>query len=104
MADDSIARIGLIGLRDKLYWRPWGPRPLGAEIFHCFKAVEGGGYVSLCGEHVRRRSGGQQTARPPVSRRCGRCDQEEIKRRGVDASILPTNNDWRDFLAKTEHT
>jgi len=75
----------LSGLRDKLYWRQ---RPGG--MYHCLKKTEGGShanlFVSLCGNYVRKRSGGQEIRRPPAFMRCGRCDVLEMKRRGWEES------------------
>lgn len=63
------------GLTDKLYWRFTGR-------WHCFTRVEGGGYISLCGNHSLKRSGGQSSRRPEPILRCGRCDNLEMDRRG----------------------
>lgn len=65
-----------IGLSDKLYWRLAGGKS------HCFKKAKGGGFVSLCGNWERWRSGGQACRRPLPWKRCGACDGLEMARRG----------------------
>ena len=75
------------GWADKLYWRPVGPRR-----YCCFKKLaepekQGGivyRYISLCGGGLKGRSGGQAIQRPPFGRRCIRCNELEMKRRGWD--------------------
>lgn len=76
-----------IGFRDKLYWRPV------TAFWCCFKRCATGGYISLCGRAVRRRSGGQAITRPPSIRRCARCDGEEMQRRGKEEG-MPTSDEW----------
>lgn len=78
------------GLRDKLYWRP-----VAGGLWHCFKKLQGGGYISLCERHESPRSGGQCIGRPPVHMRCGQCDVAEINRRGKDES-LPEAPNWKE--------
>jgi len=91
-----VQRDSLAGLRDKLYWRPSA-----SGTWHCFKRLDERDrrddkrYISLCHDHYQARAGGQSCARPPVLRRCGRCDGHEITRRGADES-LPESPNWRD--------
>lgn len=81
-----------IGLADKLYWRPVGPVPEPrVQVWHCFKKLRGKKgekdlWGSLCGDHVRTKSGGQSCQRPRVVLRCARCDGAEMKRRGWEES------------------
>jgi hypothetical protein len=91
--DDPIARVAPAGagLRDKLYWRPISGR------WHCFKKLDVSGWASLCAsEYVLGSSGGQSVSRPPPMLRCGQCDGQEIKRRGVEQS-MPESKNWRDY-------
>jgi hypothetical protein len=68
------------GLTDKLYWREQ------QGTWHCFKKHQCGGFVSLCDGLTRSLSGGQAARRPEPVLRCGRCDGEEMKRRGWEES------------------
>jgi hypothetical protein len=70
------------GFNDKLYWRRVAPN----SIYHCFKKVEGGGFISLCRKHWIERSGGQAIDRPRSEFRCGLCDGKEMERRGWEES------------------
>ena len=69
------------GLRDKLYWRQ-----VHNGTWHCFKKLEGGGFISLCRKHQVERSGGQAVDRPRPEFRCGFCDGREMERRGWEES------------------
>lgn len=84
------------GLTDKLYWRE-GP----GGLYHCFKALSAGGYISLCRQLTRNRSGGQMCDRPPPLFRCGLCDGAEMRRRGWDESG-PTSIGWKTPNVKVE--
>lgn len=72
-----MSRDPCSGFKDKLYWRQSA-----SYLWHCYKRLEGGGYVSLCGRSTRERSGGQACNRPEPILRCGGCDSTEIQRRG----------------------
>ncbi len=72
----------LSGFQDKLYWRQPGP----GRVWHCFKKVVGGGYLSLCDRFELTRSGGQAVDRPDPWLRCSTCDVAEMKRRGWEES------------------
>lgn len=75
--------MSIIGLVDKLYWRQVN----GVGQYHCFRKVSQKCYLSLCGHHMLRASGGQGCHRPNAWLRCARCDVAEIKRRGKDESL-----------------
>lgn len=64
------------GFSDKLYWRVF------CRVWHCFKKVEGGGYISLCGAWELQKSSGQSCSRPAAVLRCAPCDVREMERRG----------------------
>lgn len=68
------------GLADKLYWRPISGGV--SYMWHCFRKVRNGGYVSLCGFFKKDRSDGQDVRRPRAEIRCARCDVAEMARRG----------------------
>lgn len=90
----------LLGLKDKLFWRP-----VNRDDWHCFKKlcrVDGGGYISLCGRHERPRSGGQSICRPPSVLRCARCDVLEMKRRGWDEGG-PDSENWKLVDGSRDH-
>jgi len=76
-----------IGLRDKLYWR--GPDERG--LYHCYKKTGPQQFVALCRlpEKELVKVGGQACRRPPVLKRCSRCDVAEMKRRGWEESGPP---------------
>jgi hypothetical protein len=86
----AATNFSLAGLTDKLYWRP-----VSAWKWHCFKKCAGG-FVSLCHEATRERSGGQGIGRPPSPLRCGRCSGLELQRRGWDEEP-DESKDWRTF-------
>lgn len=72
------------GLRDKLYWRRV------VTAWHCFKKLQGGGFISLCYRHTIGKSGGQDIRRPSPLLRCGQCDGAEMRRRGWEESGTAT--------------
>ena len=83
----------LSGLKDKLYWRPWGS----VRLWCCFKRCGGRpGYVSLCGGHAVLRVGGQKIARPVSWLRCANCDVAEMGRREWEEGGVESR-DWRSF-------
>lgn len=78
------------GFRDKLYWRQ-----VNDGLYHCFEKTiftqspfgspgpkRRKGYLSICGGHERRKSGGQRCGRPEAYQRCAVCDREEMELRG----------------------
>jgi hypothetical protein len=80
------------GISDKLYWR------FIHGVAHCFKKCRDvNGYISLCDRYTNTRSGGQECSRPPAIFRCGLCDVEEMKRRGVEES-MPESPHWDRYL------
>lgn len=91
MTAQPQAGTSLSGLTDKLYWRP-----VSAHRWHCFKKLDTGGFVSLCHEVTRERSGGQGIGRPPSMLRCGRCSGRELDRRGWDEEP-DESKDWRTY-------
>lgn len=68
---------------DKLYWRPL------VSVWHCYRKLKGGGFISLCYRHTIYRTIGQDIRRPITTLRCAQCDNAEKRKRGWEESGEP---------------
>jgi len=68
------------------------------DEYHCFTrwGSDSGGYISLCKAHYRKNPGGVTCQRPPLARRCAKCESEEISFRNWQESG-PQSQDWVDY-------
>ncbi len=72
-----------LGFTWKRYWRRTD-----SWVFHCFVKIDRrSGFISLCGKHRIRESGGQSSNRPEAARRCSKCDVMEMRGCKKDQSL-----------------